>query len=233
MEQDKIGKFIANQRKELGMTQMEFAEKLGITNKAVSKWETGRCLPDAALFSDICLLLNCTINEFFAGERIPIEQIEKKTEENLISMAVECQRQSKKTDIIGYITVLLAIVCISINISVGGMWLEGSPVLSNFIVAFLFTITWGGYIRISRESEISQKVSAICSVLIFLSSASAFILEFWDISRHVIFWIALPCEMLFYGLRVILGWSQIYLISAILSLFSFIFVKNNLKKISQ
>lgn len=233
MEQDKIGKFIANQRKELGMTQMEFAEKLGVTNKAVSKWETGRCLPDAALFSDICLLLNCTINEFFAGEKISIEQIEKKAEENLISMAVEFQRQGKKTDLIGYITALLAIVCISINISVGGMWLEGSAVFSNFMVLLLFTITWGFYIRISRESKSSQIVFAVCSIIVLLSSVSAFILTFWDINRNVVFWIAIPCEVLFYGLRVILGWSQIYLISAILSLFSFIFVKNNLKKISQ
>lgn len=230
MEQDKIGKFIASERKQSGMTQVEFAEKLGVTNKAVSKWETGRCLPDAVLFSDICLLLNCSINEFFAGEKIPAEQIEKKTEENLISMAVECQRQGKKTDVMGYITILLAIVCISINISVGGMWLEGSPVLSNFILVFLFTMACGFYIRISRESEISQKVLSVFSLVIFLSSISGFILEFWDIGRHVVFWVALPSEMLFYGLRVILGWSSIYLITAIVSLSSFLFIKNNLKK---
>lgn len=101
------------------------------------------------------------------------------------------------------------------------------------MVLLLFTITWGFYIRISRESKTSQIVSAVCSIIVLLSSVSAFILTFWDINRNVVFWIAIPCEVLFYGLRVILGWSQIYLISAILSLFSFIFVKNNLKKISQ
>lgn len=233
MEQDKIGKFIASQRKELGMTQVAFAEKLGVTNKAVSKWETGRCLPDAALFSDICLLLNCTINEFFAGEKIPIEQIEKKTGENLIRMAAECQKQSKKIDVIGYITILLAIVCISINISAGGMWLEGAPVFSNAMIIFILTIAWGFYIRISRESNVSQKICAACSIIILLSSVSAFILDFWDINRYVIFWIALPCEMLFYGLRIILDWSQIYFITAILSLSSFIYVKTNLKNIHQ
>ena len=52
-------------QKEHNMTQMQFAEKLGVTNKAVSKWETGKCLPDAALFDDICMLLNITLNEFF------------------------------------------------------------------------------------------------------------------------------------------------------------------------
>lgn len=53
MDQNKIGEFIAQCRKEHNMTQMQFAEKLGVTNKAVSKWETGKCLPDAALFDDI------------------------------------------------------------------------------------------------------------------------------------------------------------------------------------
>lgn len=148
MEQDKIGKFIASQRKGLGMTQMEFAEKLGVTNKAVSKWETAKCLPDASLFSDICLLLDCTVNEFFAGEKTPIEHVEQKAEENLIIMAVECQKQGKKVNFIGYITALLAIVCISINFSVGGMLLDGSPVFSNLVVTLLFTLTWGFYINL-------------------------------------------------------------------------------------
>ena len=56
MDQNKIGEFIAQCRKEHNMTQMQFAEKLGVTNKAVSKWETGKCLADAALFDDICML---------------------------------------------------------------------------------------------------------------------------------------------------------------------------------
>lgn len=60
MDQNKIGEFIAQCRKEHNMTQMQFAEKLGVTNKAVSKWETGKCLPDAALFDDICMLVICT-----------------------------------------------------------------------------------------------------------------------------------------------------------------------------
>ena len=80
MDQNKIGEFIAQCRKEHNMTQMQFAEKLGVTNKAVSKWETGKCLPDAALFDDICMLLNITLNELFAGERIAPENIEKKSE---------------------------------------------------------------------------------------------------------------------------------------------------------
>ena len=82
MNQKKTGTFIAACRKEHEMTQMQFAEKLGVTNKAVSKWETGKCMPDASLFDDICLLLGISLNELFAGERIPSENIIEKTEQN-------------------------------------------------------------------------------------------------------------------------------------------------------
>lgn len=100
MEQKKIGSFIAACRKQHGMTQVQFAEKLGVTNKAVSKWETGKCMPDASLFDDICLLLNITLNELFAGERIASDDIPKKAEENLKSMALEYQKGNKKNSIL-------------------------------------------------------------------------------------------------------------------------------------
>lgn len=70
MDRNKTGDFIAVRRKAQGMTQVQFAEKLGVTNKAVSKWETGKCLPDTALIDDICLLLDITVTEFFAGEKL-------------------------------------------------------------------------------------------------------------------------------------------------------------------
>lgn len=106
MDQNKIGEFIAQCRKEHNMTQMQFAEKLGVTNKAVSKWETGKCLPDAALFDDICMLLNITLNELFAGERIAPENIEKKSEENLIGIATELQKKDHKIVLLKYFTAI-------------------------------------------------------------------------------------------------------------------------------
>ena len=78
MDQQKIGNFIAFNRKSRGMTQAELAEQLGVTNKAVSKWETGRCLPDAALFQPLCALLGITVNELLTGEGIPPEQAGKR-----------------------------------------------------------------------------------------------------------------------------------------------------------
>ena len=73
MEQVKIGKFIASKRKEQGLTQLQLAEKLGITDRAVSKWETGKSLPDASLMPELCKLLKITINDLLCGEIVSVE----------------------------------------------------------------------------------------------------------------------------------------------------------------
>lgn len=161
MEQKKIGIFIASCRKEQKMTQVQFAEKLGVTNKAVSKWETGKCMPDASLFDDICLLLNITLNELFAGERIVSEDISKKAEENLKNMALEYQKGDKKVVSCKYCTILLALVAISINLSVGGVWFEGTPVFSNLLVVILMMISWSLLLYWTQEDVPMQKVVVI------------------------------------------------------------------------
>lgn len=69
MNQEKIGKFITECRKQKNLTQNELADKLGITDKAISKWENGRCMPDISLLEELCSILDVTINELLSGER--------------------------------------------------------------------------------------------------------------------------------------------------------------------
>lgn len=83
MNQIKIGAFISDCRKAKGWTQSQLAEKLGITDKAVSKWETGRSMPDLSLFTPLCELLEITLNELLAGEYISEESLKEKSEEVL------------------------------------------------------------------------------------------------------------------------------------------------------
>lgn len=83
MDQVKIGKLIAKCRKEKNLTQKELAELLGVTDKAVSKWENGICLPDVSLYKELCSLLGITLNEFFAGERVTNEKYKEIADENL------------------------------------------------------------------------------------------------------------------------------------------------------
>ena len=94
MNQEKIGKFIASCRKKQKLTQEQLAEKLGITYKAVSKWETGKGLPDASIMKDLCNNLKITVNELLSGELINKEDYNKKAEEYML----EIYRQKEEGD---------------------------------------------------------------------------------------------------------------------------------------
>ena len=86
MNQIEIGKFIAVRRKAHGMTQSQLAEKLGITDKAVSKWETGKSMPDLALFTPLCDLLEITLNELLSGELISEDNLKEKSNQILFEV---------------------------------------------------------------------------------------------------------------------------------------------------
>lgn len=87
MDQMKTGRFIAQCRKEKGLTQFQLGEALGVTDRAVSKWERGLSLPDASIMQDLCSQLGITINELFTGERLDVmDNYNKQLEENLLEM---------------------------------------------------------------------------------------------------------------------------------------------------
>ena len=96
MDQIKIGKFISEKRKELGITQSELAEKLNITDRAISKWENGVCMPDVGTIPELCEILNITINDLFSGEVVNMKENEKKLEENLMEMARQKEEADKR-----------------------------------------------------------------------------------------------------------------------------------------
>ncbi len=95
MNQLKIGKFIAEQRKQQNLTQMQLAEKLGITDRAVSKWENGKALPDASLMLQLCDILHITVNDLLSGEKMNMENNNQKNEQLLLDMAKEIESKNK------------------------------------------------------------------------------------------------------------------------------------------
>ncbi len=95
MDQEKLGKFISSCRKEAGLTQAALADKLGITDRAVSKWETGKSLPDASIMIELCNLLGITVNELLTGEHITMENYKNKAEENLLEMTQKVEKRDK------------------------------------------------------------------------------------------------------------------------------------------
>ena len=96
MDQIKIGKFIASCRKEQGMTQAVLAEKLGISDRAVSKWENGKSMPDSGLMLELCGLLKINVNELLSGEKIMSELYDRKVEENLLAMEKEIEEKNRQ-----------------------------------------------------------------------------------------------------------------------------------------
>ena len=110
MNQESIGKFIAACRKEKGLTQVQLSEKLNITNRAVSKWETGKSCPDASIMLELCDILGITVNELLSGERITMENYQKMAEENLVDLQSKKEKAQKsfmRMEIIWLIVALL------------------------------------------------------------------------------------------------------------------------------
>ena len=95
MNQIKIGKFIAECRKEKGLTQMQLAERLSITDKAVSKWERGISMPDSSIMLELCDILGINVNELLSGEKNSMENNEQKNEQLLLDMAKALEKKNK------------------------------------------------------------------------------------------------------------------------------------------
>lgn len=96
MDQIKIGKFIAERRKQGGLTQMQLAELLGITDRAVSKWETGKSLPDASIMLQLCEILHITVNDLLTGEVTKVENYNRELENKLIEMVREKEEKDRQ-----------------------------------------------------------------------------------------------------------------------------------------
>ena len=96
MDQIKIGKFIAEQRKKNNLTQMQLAEKLNITDRAVSKWENGRSMPDSGVMLDLCKELKISVNELLSGEMIEMKNYDESVEKNLLDMVKQKEEADKR-----------------------------------------------------------------------------------------------------------------------------------------
>lgn len=114
MDLIKIGKYIAGKRKSLGMTQKQLAEKLGMSDKSVSKWERGVCLPDVSVYKELCSILGISLNEFLAGEDIAQENLIQKSETNIIEVIRDNINKQKCLKVMKCILLVIAICAVSI-----------------------------------------------------------------------------------------------------------------------
>ena len=139
MNQKKIGKFIAKVRKEKNMTQQELANKLDITDRAISHWENGRSMPDAGIMLELCKLLDINVNELLSAKKIIKESYNEQAEENLLEMRREIESKNKKILILNRIITFLGAV-IYLLIVLSTILIEMPMVIRNTIMALALVI---------------------------------------------------------------------------------------------
>ena len=132
MDLVKIGKYIAGKRKALGMTQKQLAEKLNMSDKSVSKWERGICLPDVSVYMELCEILGISINEFLAGEDIDAENVEKKSEDNIIQVTKDSKKKQKNLKSILAVVTTFAVIMILV---LGAVFVHKVMQPKNYIIA--------------------------------------------------------------------------------------------------
>ena len=128
MDQIKIGRFIAVRRKRANLTQLQLADRLGVTDKAVSKWERGITMPDTSIMLELCDILGISVNELLSGEKINMENNNQKNEQLLLDMAKELEKKNKTiwssmwAIMIVSMTALLAGIFIAAFLIPEGVW---------------------------------------------------------------------------------------------------------------
>ena len=132
MDLVKIGKYIAGKRKALGMTQKQLAEKLNMSDKSVSKWERGICLPDVSVYMELCEILGISINEFLAWEDIDAENVEKKSEDNIIQVTKDSKKKQKNLKSILAVVTTFAVIMVLV---LGAVFVHKVMQPKNYITA--------------------------------------------------------------------------------------------------
>ena len=121
MDQITIGKFIAKKRKEQNLTQEQLAERLGISNKTVSKWETGKCMPDYAVVKSLCEELKVTVSELMDGEEAGDKSVRAYDDEQILDLLRRTQELEKqKVMMSGVILIVMGIALQALSHTLGG-----------------------------------------------------------------------------------------------------------------
>ena len=163
MDQIKIGKFIAKKRKEKKLTQTQLAEQLNITDRAISKWENGKAMPDSSIMLELSNLLGISVNELLEGEKVQQEEYRKVAEENLIKMKQNEENIQKKARILQTIFTTLCLVLSLLTIGI-----------------FIVHMGMNYVMPDTYDGALFESLGPLCIILTFLFIATSAILSFQD-----------------------------------------------------
>ena len=113
MDQEKIGKFIADRRKKKKLTQEELASILNVNSRSISRWENGKCMPDISLYNSICEVLEISVNELLSGEKIDNEKYQEKFEANMINVLSGVELKNKNLRKVNLVVLFISVFIIS------------------------------------------------------------------------------------------------------------------------
>lgn len=142
MDQEKIGQFIASLRREMALTQRELAEKLCVSDKAISKWECGKGLPEVSLMLPLCEVLGITVNELLSGERLENESYQARAEENMTALLRE-RTENKRKLLLEFVVILITMLSSVTIILLSGLLALGTP-LRILLIVIAFVVMVGG-----------------------------------------------------------------------------------------
>lgn len=164
MDLIKIGKFIADTRKKKNLTQIQLAERLSITDRAVSKWECGRSMPDSSIMLELCEVLEISVNELLIGEELEMEDYNKQTELNMIELVKQKEESDKKLlmneIVVGITGTLFLFTCVAFGVyfaKTGIIWLA----ILLIVVGFIFFLTLC-FIAVSVEQKAGYYECQVC-----------------------------------------------------------------------
>ncbi len=168
MNQEKIGRFISEKRKDKKITQEQLAEKLGVSINAVSKWERGLCLMDMSLLKPLSEILEVSVNEILSGEKIDNKDIEKKSEENIINLTELVNLKTMKYGILGMVIFFMILVLIS-------TFKDTSPSALVSLICAYNSVTFLSRYRIKKDKSdlfagIMFFIAVICNTFAFIIS---------------------------------------------------------------
>lgn len=133
MDTVKIGKYIAQKRKNLGLTQRDIAQQLGMSDKSVSKWERGVCLPDVSVYMELCRIIGISLNEFIAGEDIEQVELQEKSEQNILDVTKDGNYKKRR---LKAIIAVLVCICVAVTSLSGYLLWKRFHVETNYIEPF-------------------------------------------------------------------------------------------------
>ena len=185
MDQIRIGKFIKERRNLKNITQSNLASILGITDRAISKWENGICMPDVGTIPELCKILDITVNDLFSGEIVKMKDYDKKLEENLLDLAKKEEAQNKKMMIYEYVIGFISSITFLVLMFTLSYAVENQVVkIILFIIAFLILIV-GVSFALKIETETGYYECKMCHHKYIPSYKSVYFAMHYGTTRYL------------------------------------------------